>query len=172
MSGGLLPVIARDRIWEAFRALVRLETQQARYLGTYEYTIQATDGATVDATANDTSTGMPDVSRAELRADTIATHVPTVGNLCHITFVDGNPAKPKCTWCQPAPASAAVAGGGPAVTRVGDAVRVEFTATVAAAIASQLVCAGSGSPPTVAPTFATVDINGTAQAGSTKVTCG
>ena len=157
----LLPAIARDRIWESFRALVGLETAQMRFLGTYEYTIQATDGTTVDAASNDTSTGMPDVSRVELRADTIATQVPMVGNLCHIIFVDGNPAKPKCTWCQPAPVSAAIAGGGPAAGRVGDAVKVTIPE-------GTFLTAATGGVLNDAP----VDVTGTITAGSSKVTCG
>jgi hypothetical protein len=163
MSGGILPAIARDRIWEAFRALVKLETQQARFFGTYEYTIQATDGNTVDATSNDTETGMPDVSGAELRADTIATQTPTVGQLCHIIFVDGNQAKPKCVWCQPAPQSAAIAGGGAGVARNGD----EITITSIQWTAASPVAPSGGGPVTISSSM-----KGSVSRGSSKVSCG
>jgi hypothetical protein len=115
-----------DRIWRGFRALVEILIAPTRFYGTYEYTIAGTDGTTVDATPNDTSTGMPPVTKAELRADTIATQKPTSGNLCHILFTDGNPAKPKCVWCQPSPQNAAILGGGPAIVRVGDTVNAGY----------------------------------------------
>ena len=111
------PATPLDRLWAGFRTLVLALTAPTRFYATYEYTITATDGTTVDATPNDTTTGMPPVNKAELRADTIGVQTPAVGNLCHIIFTDGNPAKPKCSWCQPQPTSVVVGAGATTLAR-------------------------------------------------------
>lgn len=148
---------AQDRMWAPFRRLVRTETFALRLYGTYEYTIQATDGTTVDAAPTDTTTGCPQINKAELRADTIATQTPTTGQLCHVVFANGDPRKPKVVWCQPSPASAAIAGGGAAVARVGDSVNIG------------LLQAG---PYPVSTGGAGLPLSATISGGSSKVTCG
>jgi hypothetical protein len=99
MTGPLAPT--NDRIWGPFRALVNLLVQPTRFYGTYEYTITSASSTAVSGTPNDTSLGLPSLNNVELRADSIATQTPTTGNLFHVIFVNGDPAKPKCSWTQP-----------------------------------------------------------------------
>jgi hypothetical protein len=171
-----------DRLWDSFKRLVGVEIESTRYHGTYEYIITATDGVTVDAAPNDTTTGMPALNKVELRADAIATQTPTVGNICHVIFADGNPAKPKVTWCRPAPQSVAIDGGGPSVVRVGDTVNAGylvlngsppgtvlayFPGTTIGKAAANTAAAALTPPGTVIKMEA-----GEPTSGSSKVTCG
>jgi hypothetical protein len=124
VTGPLVPT--NDRIWGPFRALVNLLLQPTRFYGTYEYTITGTDGTTVNGTPNDPSLNLPSINGAELRADSIATQTPTVGNLCHIIFVNGDPARFKCSWCAPPPTAVSIAGGADYVALAG-LVKDDFT---------------------------------------------
>lgn len=161
MTGPLAPTT--DRIWGPFRALVNLLIQPTRFYGTYEYTITGTDGSTVNGTPNDPSLNLPAINGAQLRADSIATQMPTVGNLCHIVFVDGNPAKFCCVWSAPSPESAAIVGGGSASARKGD----EVTISVSQWNTAAPVAPSSGGAVTISsPMKATIT------SGSSKVTCG
>lgn len=94
---------ALDRMWQYFRTLVRAELPELRFLGTYEYTILATDGSTVDGAPVDTSLGLPSLRQVELRADSIARQTPKLGDVCHVVFLNGDRTKPKCSWTAPDP---------------------------------------------------------------------
>lgn len=125
-----------DRLWDAFRKLVSAEVSQVRWNGTYEYTITATNGTTIDATPTDTELGLPGISSVQLRADSIATQTPTVGNTAHIVFLGGKLSRPVCVWTEPVGVSASLVGGGQPVARQGDFVSSAmpvghtFTATI------------------------------------------
>lgn len=109
-----------DRLWDAFRQLVGLVEVRTKFYATYEYTIQATDGLTVDVTPNDTTQGLPAMNKVQLRADTLASQTPKTGNLAHVIFANGDAAKPVCVWCQPNATKASVLGGSQAIARQGD----------------------------------------------------
>jgi hypothetical protein len=159
MTGPLAPT--NDRIWGPFRSLVNLLIQPTRFYGTYEYTITGTNGTTVNATPNDPSLNLPSINGAELRADSIATQTPTVGNICHIIFVNGDPAKYKCSWSAPSPQSAAIAGGTSGVVRQSDAIGMGVL-TAGPYTVSQ----------TTPPSLLVPGLTGIVTGGSSKVNCG
>ena len=65
-----------------------------------------------------------------------------------------------------------IAGGGAQNARTGDTVSVSFDGTALLALCHDLVCAGSGAPPTVSPTANAFTLNGTITGGSSKVFSG
>lgn len=172
-----------DRIMQSLRAIIQAEMFQVPYLGLYEYTIQAATSSTVDGTPTDTSIPMPSVTGVPLRSSVLgATATPTVGGRCLIMFVGGDPTRPICVSTDPIPviatvdASSAVnvgpsatavvlAGGGPAVGRVGDVVHVTFTLLDASAITANL---STGICSITAP----LTLTGTITSGSSKVSSG
>ena len=110
-----LVVPTRDRLWDPFRRLVALLVAPTRFYGRYRYTISNPTKATVDASPVDSTLGLPSLQGVQLNSDAIFTYLPTSGAECHIQFLDGNPALPRCVW---------TAGGGPnPVARVGDQVQ-------------------------------------------------
>jgi hypothetical protein len=130
LAEGAQSTVTLDRIFSSFRSLIQKLLAPTRYYGTYEYTIVATDGTTVDGTPNDTTRGLPSLNKLELRADSIAAQTPQTRNLCHVIFVNGDPTKPKCTWTQPDPTSAQLLGGSNPVARLGDQVQVFLPPTL------------------------------------------
>ena len=158
-----------DRLWTPFRRLVATATAPLRWLGTYEFTIQATNGTTVDASPTDTTLGLPGINGVELRADTLAEQAPTVGKLCHIQFLNGNLAKPKCVWCQPDAQRATILGGSLPSARQTDATQT----TSGASVPFTVVWSPTAAIPSQAGTITfTAPIPGTITGGSGKVTCG
>lgn len=117
-----------DRLLDSFRRLVAVETAKSFFYGTYEYTIHATNGTTVDASPNDTSIGLPEINSVEIRSDSLAEQVPKIGNLCHIIFVNGDATKPKCSWTQPDAVSATLLGGKQPIARQGDSTSSQLPA--------------------------------------------
>lgn len=104
----------QDRIMAAFRALVRGELPQLTFHGIYEYSVQATDGTTVDCDATDTTIPLPGhLAKVPLRSSILGGQVsPTQGCRCLIAFVNGDPARPICVFVDPTPATALVAATG------------------------------------------------------------
>jgi hypothetical protein len=153
----VVPPTPLDRLLNAFRRLVRLQVSQLRFLGTYEYTVTATDGTYVDAAPVDTTQGLPFVGHVPLRSDSIATQTPAVGATCELYFVNGDPSRPSIRWTTPTPTSVAIAGGGPAVARVGDSVSIGMLQ----AGPYPVTTGGAGAP-----------LSATISGGSSKVSCG
>jgi len=92
---------ALDRLWSAFRALVRAELPALSFLGVYEYRVTATDGTsstpatTVDCTPTDAALKLPSISKAPVRLPYGVT--PPVGALCSVQFMNGDPSRPTVT---------------------------------------------------------------------------
>ena len=120
----------RDRLMQAFRELVRAELPQLSYLGVWEYAVQVTDGVTVDATPVDTTVvPLPGIVGCPLRPGILGEQAtPTVGSLCLVSFVNGDPTRPIVVGGDPnvPAASGKLVGGGPAAARVGDAATLHF----------------------------------------------
>lgn len=90
-----------DRLWAAFRSLVRAELPSLSYLGAYEYVVTATDGttstpaATVDCEPTDPALTLPALTKCPIRLPYGVT--PPVGALCTVQFLNGDPSKPFVT---------------------------------------------------------------------------
>lgn len=134
-----------NRLIAAIRRIVRSEFPNLTFLGIYEYSIQSTDGTTIDATPVDTSLTLPSISKIILRPSILGEKVkPTVGKTCLIMFVNGSPTRPICISCSAkndtveidAETMVKIAGGGPPAARLGDAI-------LAAGIFAGTVTAGS-----------------------------
>lgn len=109
MSAPVQPTV-KDRLLTAFRALVRAEFPQYNYFGIYEYSVTAvnanplallvtlaTSVVSIDATPVDTTIPLPSISNLIIKA--IVKTKPTVGDICHIMFANGDPSKPICVSC-------------------------------------------------------------------------
>lgn len=87
-----------DRLWSSFRALVRAELPEIKYLGTYEYQVTASDGTastaakTVDCSPTDPALHLPELSKVPIRLPYGVT--PPKGALCYVRFANGDPSKP------------------------------------------------------------------------------
>lgn len=115
MSADVSPL---DQLLRAIRSIVQAEIRALVGLpGVYEYSIFASDGTTVDAIPT-SAVGLPSVNKVPLRSSAIGPLNPVTGKLCHIVFVNGDPRRPVCTWCEP--------NSGPAVSRVGDDVNAGY----------------------------------------------
>lgn len=99
----MIPVTptALDRLWTAFRALVRAELPSLSFLGVYEYRVTATDGtastpaSTVDCEPTDAALTLPALSKVPVRLPYGVT--PPTGALCAVQFMNGDPSKPTVT---------------------------------------------------------------------------
>ena len=70
-----------DRILSGLRILIREQLPNLRFLGTYEYVINATDGTTVDGSPTDATQGLADFKGWPMRSCVCgATSTPTVGS--------------------------------------------------------------------------------------------
>jgi hypothetical protein len=118
MSGPLTPT--SDRLWSSFRKLVALLVAPTRFYGRYNYTVANPSLTTIDGTPVDPSLGLPAINGVPLMSDSIATYTPPAGGLCHIMFLDGDPAQPICVWTAGTATVVNVMGGGNPVARQGD----------------------------------------------------
>lgn len=90
-----------DRLWTAFRALVRESLPALTYLGPYEYRVTATDGTgsspatTVDCAPTDAALKLPPLAGVPIRLPYGVT--PPVGALCTVQFMNGDPSRPMVT---------------------------------------------------------------------------
>ena len=117
-----------DRMWEAFRALVRGELAELPYLGAYRYVVRASALGTVDAEPATTTLGLPSVLRAPVLPGVMGeTSTATVGAECVVMFLDGDPTLPRVLSITGVD-EARIAGGTAVVGRVGDAVEVTLVA--------------------------------------------
>ena len=91
---------AADRFLGTVQALVDQRTAPLRFAFTYEYAISNPTLTTIDATPTDSTLGLPELQGVQLRGSSIANFIPATGALCHIVFINGDPAQPRCTWCQ------------------------------------------------------------------------
>lgn len=93
----MTPPTTLDRLWRAFRDLVRAELAEVRYLGIYEYVITASSSGYIDARPADPGLHLPALSRVPLLPSVLAVAATgTVGSTCAIAFLDGSPGRPVC----------------------------------------------------------------------------
>lgn len=120
MSLGAAPSIS-DRLWAAFRALVRAELAEIRFLGVYEYSVQAADTSTVDIDPTDTTLGLPTLGKVPLRPSILGEVVePDTGGRCLVMFVNGDPARPVVISIEGSPKLAKIGDGAQFAARMGD----------------------------------------------------
>ncbi len=115
---------SEDRVLGPFQQIVQKEIAPLRFYGRYEYEITASSTSTIDGIPTDTDLGLPDVMSCVLRADSISSYLPPVGGKAEVQFTNGVPTRPVCVWTEGNSAEVQLAGGGPAVGRVGDAVTI------------------------------------------------
>lgn len=89
-----------DRFLSFLRQLIRAEMPRLTFLGTYEYSVQATNGTTVDASPTDTSLSLPGLTKVAIRLP-VGTSKPAVGSPVLIQFVNGDPTRPVCVAHDP-----------------------------------------------------------------------
>lgn len=90
-----------DRLWAAFRALVRAELPTLSFLGVYEYSVTDSDGTsstpakTVDCTPTDPALKLPSLTKVPIRLPFGVT--PPKEALCSVQFMNGDPSRPMVT---------------------------------------------------------------------------
>lgn len=139
---------ASDRIVAAIRALIALEFPRLRFLGVYEYVVQAASVATVDVAPTDTTIGLPSLSGLPLSSSILGEAVSgaAVGAVALVQFVNGDPGRPEVVSLSlpsknstvdatgtlslgPSATLVKLAGGTAPVARRGDAVTVYLGST-------------------------------------------
>jgi hypothetical protein len=138
-----------DRLYAPLRLLLQVEIPQFNYLGTYEYSVNSSNGQTVDASPVDTTIPLPSIANMPVMPSTMAEVVGGIksGQLCLVQFVNGDPTRPEIVGFSeasqtvtldasesislgsPNTISVPLAGGGAPVARVGDEITVFMPAT-------------------------------------------
>lgn len=120
-----------DRLWAAFRALVRAELPTLSFLGVYEYSVTDSDGTsstpakTVDCTPTDPALKLPSLTKVPIRLPFGVT--PPKEALCSVQFMNGDPSRPMVTNFTD-PMTLTVFGGGKLPNaRQGDMVAVTLS---------------------------------------------
>lgn len=175
---------------------VRAMTARALFLnGTYRYRVTAASVGFVDLQPVATNLGLPALSNVAMQAGAPgASGTPALGSWAYVTFANGDPTDPivigfsgfagakfvpvisqldASTEVDVGPSAAAVklAGGGPAIGRVGDQVQVSFDTTALTALCAEMKCAAPPAPPV--PNFVSnITLTGTITAGSAKASSG
>lgn len=128
------------------------------YFAEWIYTVESASGGT--ASLRSTDPRLPDLANIPLWQGTGgALAVPVVGSQVRVRFLNADRTKPIVTGLDTnAPSSVAIAGGGPAVGRVGDSVAIQGTINL------------SGGNTITPAQFAAA--NPTISSGSPKVTSG
>ncbi len=157
-----------DRRLAAWRAIVDQLDPDRMFRAIYEYRIVSQSGNRLNLQPVRVSTGMPDLLRVPVRPGVPGTNaVYLAGSRVVVGFVDADPSRPSVLSFEDpdgsgfVPTSVSLAGGGPAVGRVGDAIQISVAEWNAAS-----PVAGS-SPVTISN-----PMNGTIHSGSSKVTSG
>lgn len=88
-----------DRLLATIRAIIRAEDPVRSFRGIYEYTVQATNGTTVDCDATDTTISLPlHLAKVPIRTSVTgeAVNLPAtvVGLRCLVAFVNADPTRP------------------------------------------------------------------------------
>jgi hypothetical protein len=124
----VVPPTPLDRLWAAFRALVRAELPSLTFLGVYEYAVDAADGTTstpsttVDCTPTDSTISLPPLTAVPIRLPFGVT--PPVGALCYVEFANGDPTKPIVRGFKDPMSLMVFAGGSLPASRQGDMVQL------------------------------------------------
>jgi hypothetical protein len=91
-----IPPTNQDRLLAAIRDLIRAEFPNLIYSGTFEYSVQDTDGTTVDAVPTDSTIGLPPLTKVPLRTGLAGgTCKPKIGSLLAVGFLNSDPTRPR-----------------------------------------------------------------------------
>ncbi len=165
-----------DRLQDPVATIVEDVQAALLYHLSWPFTVQSVSpGPPVTMTLLSNDSRMPNLQNVVLwPGPSGAWATPPNGAAVRVRYVAADPGQPEVYGLDPAnpPTSVTVAGGGPAIGRVGDSCKVTFTVADFTPLVAGLLCAGSGSPPTVAPGAQPFDITGTITGGSSKVTSG
>lgn len=122
-----------DRLFSAFRSIIRAELPTLTYLAPCEYRVTATDGtssspaSTVDCEPTDPKLALPALSKVPVRLPYGVT--PPVGALCTVQFLNGDPSRPTVTNFADPMTLMVFAGGTLPNARQGDMVAVAIANT-------------------------------------------
>jgi hypothetical protein len=162
-----------SRRLSAWRAIIDQMDPDRLFRGVWEYRVVTQVANRLNLQPVRVSNGMPDLSYVYVRPGVSGCKAQVaLGERVLVGFVDADPGRPVVLAHEDAdgpgfvPTSLSLAGGGPAVGRVGDSVSVTFDATAA----GHLTCVNGASPTIAPPTGFT--LTGTITSGSGKVTSG
>lgn len=142
----VVPPTPLDRLWDAFRKLVRAELPTLTYLGVYEYAVQKTDGTsaapskTVDCVPTDSTIPLPPLTAVPIRMPFGVT--PPTGALCSVQFMNGDPTRPMVTGFTDPMTLLVFASGTLPAGRQGDMVAVTLAPATLALLAPQFANGG------------------------------
>ena len=92
----MTPVSPLDRMWLAFRTLVRGELAELRFLGAYRYVVRGSSLGLVDVEPASQTLGLPSLGRVPVLPGVMGEEViATVGAACVVVFLDGDPTLPR-----------------------------------------------------------------------------
>lgn len=115
-----------DRMWAAFRLLVRAELHELGYLGMYTYVVRGSTMGYVDAEPASQTLGLPSVTRAPiLPAIGGETAIASTGSECTISFLDGDPTRPVVVSLTEVD-ELVIADGDDGVARLGDTITLGY----------------------------------------------
>jgi hypothetical protein len=111
-----------DRILVNLEKLVRSFMADASYSKAWSYTVTEATETTFSGRALSSRSPQPDLPKIPNMPGLPGTLLkPDVGSVVLVVFADGDPAQPRAVhWGQTVPVSIGLAGGGPALHRVGD----------------------------------------------------
>lgn len=111
-----------DRILGNLEKLVKSFTAKLDHAIVWEYSVSEVTETTFSGRKTSSDNPFADMVKIPLMPGIAGTLiVPQVGSLVGVIFLNGDPAKPRVVaWDQNVPTSVGLAGGGPAVHRVGD----------------------------------------------------
>lgn len=164
-----------DRFLGALSSFIARKVAPTRWHGRYEYRISNPSEATIDATPVDDSIGLPELQGVPIEADAISLYSPPADGLCHIMFINGDPARPSCVWTEGNPTLAQLLSGTNPAAKLGDTVQSMISGTslvLGGALAVTGVTPGSATLAVVSGTLilqGTSPISGTITTGSSQV---
>lgn len=97
MSLDVISPTTLDRLLDSFRKLVRAELPTFTFTGLWEYSVQATDGTTIDCSPTDTAIPLPSLAKVPMLSGLMGEISPAVvGKKCVIVFLNQDPTKARC----------------------------------------------------------------------------
>lgn len=157
-----------SRRLSAFRAIVDQLDPGRKFRGTYEYRIVQQNGNRLDLQVVRVSSTMPDLLRVSVRPGVPGTKATyALGSRVVVGFLDADPGRPYVHAFEDPDGAGflaplvQLAGGGPAVGRVGDSVQISVAEWNAAVPVAGMTAVTITNP-----------MQGTISSGSSKVTCG
>ena len=170
-----------DRLLAALKLIIRGELAELSFLAqAYEYTVQAVtpvstpngQSCLIDGSPTDPTLSLPPIARVPCCPGLLAENVvATVGMLCRVRFVNGDPARPEVVgFIGGVDTSGALFGSGSPAARVGDTGSCTFPPGLGVIITGSLTT--TPPVPITGPlTIAQLAV-GTISTGSSKLTVG